>query len=68
MQRLTAKAPNGMYYLANIKPNEQAIEASKNTCECLMECFQRLGEYEDIGESPERLADMKHDLESIERD
>lgn len=67
MKRLTAQAPNGMYYLANIKPNEQAIEASKNTCECVMECFQKLGEYEDIGMTPDEIKDMRYRIESLEK-
>ena len=52
MSRLTkwTVGDSPLPYLANVKDGEQAIEASKHTCECLMEAFNRLAQYEDIGD------------------
>ncbi len=47
MPRLTKRTKDGIAYLANVKQNEQEIEGSKNTLECLYESWQRLAEYED---------------------
>lgn len=47
MDKLTKRTPEGIAYLAKVRVNEQEIEASKNTCECLFESWQRLADYED---------------------
>lgn len=53
-KRLTARSPkNNMAYLVNVKHDEQDVESPyPNTLRCLLECFERLAQYEDIG-SPE---------------
>jgi hypothetical protein len=47
LERLTAKAPNGMAYLVKVKPSEQEVESSyPNTLRCILESFNRLALYE----------------------
>ena len=55
MDRLTARNEQGQAYLVNVKDNEQEVEASRNTCQCLYDSWQRLAAYEDIG-TPEQCA------------
>jgi len=47
MERLTKRTDKGIAYLANVKQDEQEVEGSKNTLECLYESWQRLADYED---------------------
>jgi len=58
MERLTKRLPNGMAYLAKVKDNEQEIEGTKNTLEYLLESWQRLAAYEDIGLTLERASEL----------
>lgn len=49
MERLTARNDKGLAYLKDVKPNEQSIESSyPNTLKCILNCFQRLAELEDM--------------------
>ena len=48
--RLTKRTDKGIAYLVNVKQDEQEIEGSKNTLECLYESWQRLAYYEDMEE------------------
>ena len=47
LERLTARASNGMAYLAKVKDNEQEVEGAYNTLKCIQESWQRLAELED---------------------
>ena len=47
MERLTKRTADGMAYLANVKQDEQVIEGSRNTLQCLYDSWQKLAEYED---------------------
>ena len=48
--RLTARTENGCAYLVNVKPDEQEVDSPyKNTLQCILDCFERLAAYEDIG-------------------
>ena len=47
MERLTKRTAEGMAYLANVKQDEQVIEGSRNTLQCLYDSWQKLAEYED---------------------
>jgi len=47
MDRLTSRTNKGIAYLVNVKSNEQEIEGSKNTLECLYNSWQRLADLED---------------------
>jgi len=58
MERLTGRSKQGTAYLVKVKNNEQVIESSKNTLECIYESFQRLSAYEDTGLSPEQVAEL----------
>lgn len=57
--RLTARARNGLTYLANVKDHEQAIEGSKSTLLCIWDAFDKLARYEDTELSPEEVAALK---------
>ena len=47
-ERLTARNKNGLAYLVNVKPNEQEVDSPhKNTLKCILDCFERLAQYED---------------------
>ena len=47
-ERLTARNKNGLAYLVNVKPNEQEVDSPhKNTLKCILECFERLAQYEE---------------------
>jgi hypothetical protein len=64
MERLTARSPkNNMAYLVKVKRDEQDVESPyPNTLKAIIECFQKLAEYEDTGQTPvevKRLADGK---------
>jgi hypothetical protein len=51
MSRLTARTENGNAYLANVKPDEQEVDSPhKNTLQCILDCFERLAQYEDAEE------------------
>lgn len=53
MDRLTILSKNGIYGLAKVKENEQEVESPyKNTLEAIIESWQRLAEYENIGLYP----------------
>lgn len=47
MERLTKRTADGIAYLANVKQDEQVIEGSHNTLQCLYDSWQKLAEYED---------------------
>lgn len=45
--RLTKLSANGIYGLAKVKDNEQEVDSPyRNTLAAIVECFQRLAEYE----------------------
>ena len=45
--RLTKLGANGIYGLVKVKDNEQEVDSPyKNTLAAIVECFQRLAEYE----------------------
>lgn len=51
MSRLTARTENGNAYLVNVKPDEQEVDSlRKNTLQCILDCFERLAQYEDAEE------------------
>ena len=51
MSRLTARTENGNAYLVNVKPDEQEVDSPhKNTLQCILDCFERLAQYEDLEE------------------
>jgi chromosome segregation ATPase len=63
MDRLTAREPHkSMAYLTKVKTDEQEIEASRNTCLCIMESWDRLAAYEDTGYTPEDVAKLAAEL------
>ena len=48
MERLTARASNGMAYLIKVKPNEQEVDSPyPDTLNCILEAFNRLAEHEE---------------------
>lgn len=60
MNRLTERNPQKIAYLVNVKPNEQEVESKyPNTLNCIMDCFERLAEYEDTGLSPKDIEKLK---------
>ena len=51
MKRLTARTETGHAYLVNVKPDEQEVDSPhKNTLQCILDCFERLAQYEDAEE------------------
>jgi hypothetical protein len=51
MSRLTARTETGHAYLVNVKPDEQEVNSPhKNTLQCILDCFERLAQYEDAEE------------------
>lgn len=51
VERLTARTKNGHAYLVNVKPDEQEVNSPhKNTLQCILDCFERLAQYEDLEE------------------
>ena len=56
MDRLTSRNKLGLAYLINVKPDEQEVESPHpNTLRCILDCFNRLAEYEDTGLSLPKL-------------
>ena len=48
IERLTARNKDGLAYLVNVKPDEQEVDSPhKNTLQCILDCFERLAQYED---------------------
>ena len=47
MNRLTKRDENGIAYLVNVKQDEQAIEGTRNTLQCVFDSWQRLADLED---------------------
>ena len=45
MERLTKRTAEGIAYLANVKQDEQVIEGSRNTLQCIYDSWQKLAEY-----------------------
>ena len=57
-ERLTARTKEGCPYLANVKDDEQEVECkSRNTAQCIMDSWERLAAYEDLG-TVEELAEL----------
>ena len=51
IERLTARTETGRAYLVNVKPDEQEVDSPhKNTLQCILDCFERLAQYEDAEE------------------
>ena len=51
MSRLTARTETGHAYLVNVRPDEQEVDSPhKNTLQCILDCFERLAQYEDAEE------------------
>ena len=73
MDRLTARTKNGHAYLVNVKPDEQEVDSPhKNTLQCILDCFERLAQYEDLEEQgqlvvlpPVKGADIDNPLEPL---
>jgi hypothetical protein len=73
MDRLTARTKNGHAYLVNVKPDEQEVDSPhKNTLQCILDCFERLAQYEDAEEQgrcvvlpPVKGADIGNPLEPL---
>lgn len=60
MDRLTAKAENGMAYLVKVKLTEQEVESPfPNTLRAILESFNRLAAYEDTALTPEEIMALK---------
>lgn len=70
MNRLTARrADNGLAYLVGVKPNEQEVNSPHpNTLRCILNCFQRLAEYEDTGLTPEEIQRVKAERDAAVKD
>jgi molecular chaperone GrpE (heat shock protein) len=66
--RLTARSPkNNMAYLANVKPNEQVIESSyPDTLKCIMECFEKLAQYEETGLEPDTIEAQQQEIQQLQ--
>ena len=62
MERLTKRTAEGIAYLANVKQDEQVIEGSRNTLQCLYDSWQKLAEYEDAEESGKLEREVANDL------
>jgi hypothetical protein len=67
MDRLTARRnDNGLAYLVGVKPDEQEVESPyPNTLRCILDCFERLATYEDIGLTPEEVVGFCKELEKL---
>ena len=58
-ERLTNRTHDGHAYLVNVKDDEQEVECkSKNTAQCILDSWERLAAYEDLG-TVEELAALK---------
>lgn len=65
MDRLT-KNFNGAFGLVKVKDNEQEIESPyRNTLQACFESWQRLGQYEDTGLTPEEIAALRAELDAL---
>ena len=59
MERLTNRTHDGHAYLVNVKDDEQEAECkSENTAQCILDSWERLAAYEDLG-TVEELAALK---------
>ena len=68
MERLTNRTHDGHAYLVNVKDDEQEVECkSENTAQCILDSWERLAAYEDLGLTPEEI-DHAKDLLAAERD
>ena len=57
-ERLTKRTKEGYPYLANVKDDEQEVDCkSKNTAQRIMDSWERLAAYEDLG-TVEELAEL----------
>lgn len=55
MERLTARTEAGRAYLVNVKPDEQEVDSPhRNTLQCILDCFERLAQYEDAEQEREK--------------
>ena len=65
MPRLTARSPkNDMAYLVNVKPGEQEVDSPyPNTLMCILECFDKLAQYEETGLEPEQVKAQQQEIE-----
>ena len=61
MERLTRRNEYGQAYLFNVEGGEQVIEGTPNVLRCLCDSMQRLGDYEDLGLTPEEIKNLLHD-------
>lgn len=69
MQRLTARAQNGMAYLTKVKPNEQEVESPySNTLKCIMESIKRLAEYEETGLTPDEVTELQSKYKELKQE
>jgi hypothetical protein len=69
IERLTARNKNGLAYLVNVKPNEQEVDSPhKNTLKCILDCFERLAQYEDeaIARHSVKSEDVAEAIEQME--
>ena len=58
-ERLTNRTHDGNAYLVNVKDDEQEVECkSINTAQCILDSWERLADYEDLG-PVEELAALK---------
>ena len=58
-ERLTNRTHDGHAYLVNVKDDEQEVECkSENTAQCILDSWERLAAYEDLG-TVEELAALK---------
>ena len=58
-ERLTNRTHDGHAYLVNVKDDEQEVECkSENTAQCILDSWERLAAYEDLG-TVEELAELK---------
>ena len=53
-ERLTNRTHDGHAYLVNVKDDEQEVECkSENTAQCILDSWERLAAYEDLGTAEE---------------
>ena len=68
VDRLTARTDGGIAYLVNVKQDEQEVYCkSRNTAQRIIDSWERLAAYEDIGLTPEEIAHAI-DLLAAEKD
>lgn len=70
MNRLTARSTkNNIAYLVNVKPNEQTVESPyPNTLKCILDCFEKLAEYEETGFDPKQIKNLSSHIKEIEEE